>query len=116
MSRDSLQADLANAQSRNARLNAHVQQLEKRLCQAMAVRLQELVLGAPTDSDEFQRRIARVEQQKAELTSVLEDARAGLDAAQVTNRDPTRSLKNADSTTAGCTKAHRDNHGKSSRR
>ncbi|MFF8642714.1 DUF6262 family protein [Streptomyces sp. NPDC015345] len=52
VSRASLQADLANAQARNARFTARVQQLEKRLSQALGTQAwQESGLGAPADID-----------------------------------------------------------------
>lgn len=93
VSRASLQADLANAQARNTRLAARVQQLEKRLSQALGARAwQESGLGAPADIDELQRKITRLEQHNVELTSALEEARSDLDAARVANRDLTRAL------------------------
>ncbi|MFJ8510369.1 DUF6262 family protein [Streptomyces avermitilis] len=93
VSRASLQADLANAQARNARLAAHVQQLEKRLSQAMGAQAwQESGLGAPADIDELQRRITRLEQQNVELAGALDEARADLEAARAANRDLTRAL------------------------
>ncbi|MFD7972742.1 hypothetical protein [Streptomyces clavifer] len=61
MSRASLQADLANAQARNTRLAAHVQQLEKWLSQALGAQAwQESGLGALADIDELQRMITRL--------------------------------------------------------
>lgn len=93
VSRASLQADLANAQARNTRLAARVQQLEKRLSQALGARAwQESGLGAPADIDELQRKITRLEQHNVELTSALEEARSDLDAAREANRDLTRAL------------------------
>ncbi|MFC8290544.1 DUF6262 family protein [Streptomyces sp. NPDC057242] len=93
VSRVSLQADLANAQALNARLTARVQQLEKRLSQALGTQAwQESGLGAPADIDELQRKITRLEQHIVELTSALEEARSDLDAAREANRDLTRAL------------------------
>jgi len=93
VSRASLQADLANAQARNARLAARTQQLEKRLSQAMGAQVwQESGLGAPVDVDELQRKITKLEQQNVELTAALEEARSDLDAARAANRDLTRAL------------------------
>lgn len=90
VSRASLQADLANAQARNARLAAHNQLLEQRLSQAMGAQAwQESGLGAPADIDELRRRITRLEQQNVELTAALEEARADLGAARAANRDLT---------------------------
>ncbi|MGW8702361.1 DUF6262 family protein [Streptomyces eurythermus] len=93
VSRASLQADLANTQARNARLASRVQQLEKRLSQALGAQAwQESGLGAPADIDELQRKITRLEQHNVELTSALEEARSDLDAAREANRDLTRAL------------------------
>ncbi|MFJ3840646.1 DUF6262 family protein [Streptomyces sp. NPDC054904] len=93
VSRASLQADLANAQARNARLAARVQQLEKRLSQVLGTQAwQESGLGAPSDIDELQRKITRLEQRNVELASALEEARSDLDAARAANRDLTRAL------------------------
>ncbi|MFF3159681.1 DUF6262 family protein [Streptomyces sp. NPDC057910] len=93
VSRASLQADLANAQARNTRLAARVQQLEKRLSQALGAQAwQESGLGAPADIDEIQRKITRLEQHNVELTSALEETRSDLDAAREANRDLTRAL------------------------
>lgn len=91
VSRASLQADLANAQARNTRLAARVQQLEKRLSQALGAQAwQESGLGAPTDIDELQRKITRLEQQNAELTLAADELKADLEAARAANRDLTR--------------------------
>lgn len=93
MSRASLQADLANAQARNSRLAARIQQLEQRLSQVLGVQAwQASGLGAPADIDELQRKITRREQQNVELTAGLEDARSDLDASRAANRDLTRAL------------------------
>ncbi|MFE4874313.1 hypothetical protein [Streptomyces sp. NPDC056682] len=83
MSRSSLQAGLANAQARTTRPAARVQQLEKRLSQALGAQAwQESGLGAPGDIDELQRKITRLEQHNVELTSALEEVRSDLDAAR----------------------------------
>jgi hypothetical protein len=93
VSRTSLQADLANAQARNARLAARVQQLEKRLSEVLGTQAwQESGLGSPADIDELQRKITRLEQQNVNLTASLEEARSDLDAARAANRDLTRAL------------------------
>ncbi|MET8704669.1 hypothetical protein ABZW10_38305 [Kitasatospora sp. NPDC004723] len=76
-------------------LAARIQQLEKRLSQALGARAwQESGLGAPADIDELQRKLTRLEQHNVELTSALEDARSDLDAAREANRDLTRALTN----------------------
>jgi transposase-like protein len=93
VSRASLQADLANAQARNTRLTARIQQLEKRLSQVLGEQAwRESGLGAPADIDELQRQITRLEQHNVELTAALQEARADLDAARAANRDLTRAL------------------------
>ncbi|MDH6709902.1 uncharacterized protein YlxW (UPF0749 family) [Kitasatospora sp. MAA19] len=93
VSRASLQADLANAQARNTRLTARVQQLERRLSQALGEQAwRESGLGAPANVDELQRTITRLEQRTVELAGQLEEARADLDAARSANRDLTRAL------------------------
>jgi hypothetical protein len=93
VSRASLQADLANAQARNTRLAARVQQLEKRLSQALGTQAwRESGLGAPADIDELQRKIIRLEQQNVELTNALDESRSDLEAARAANRDLTRAL------------------------
>ncbi|MGW7073539.1 hypothetical protein ACWGII_41660 [Streptomyces sp. NPDC054855] len=90
----SLQADLANAQACNTRLATRVQQLEKRLSQALGAQArQESGLGSPPDIGELQCRIARLEQQSAELTTALDEAaRSDLEAARAADRDLTRAL------------------------
>ena len=93
VSRASLQADLANAQARNTRLAARIQQVEKRLSQALGAQAwQESGLGTPADIDELQRKITRLEQQNIERTATLEETRSDLDAARAANRELTRAL------------------------
>lgn len=93
VSRASLQADLANAQARNTRLVAHVQQLEKRLSEALGEQVwRESGLGAPADVEELQRTITRLEHQTVDLKAVLEEREAELEAAREANRQLTRAL------------------------
>ncbi|MFG3016763.1 hypothetical protein ACGFZB_41190 [Streptomyces cinerochromogenes] len=93
VSRASLQADFANAQARNTRLVAHVQQLEKRLSEALGEQVWcEFGLGAPADVGELQRTITRLEQQTVDLKAVLEERGAELEAAREANRQLTRAL------------------------
>lgn len=93
VSRASLQADLAHSHARNTRLNARVQQLERRLAEALGQQAwQESGLGAPVGIDELQREITRLEQKNVDLTDQLDEAKADLQAARETNRDLTRSL------------------------
>ncbi|MER8118985.1 DUF6262 family protein [Streptomyces sp. NPDC094031] len=93
VSRASLQADLANAQTRTVRLSARIQQLERRLSQELGQQAwRESGLGAPTDIDELQRTITRLEQHNVELTEALEESQADLTAAREANRELTRTL------------------------
>ncbi|MEU5384394.1 hypothetical protein [Kitasatospora cineracea] len=93
VSRASLQADLAHAQTRNARLAARIQQLELRLSQVLGEQVWcDSGLGAPADIDGLQRTITGLEQKNVELTAALEDIRAELAAAREANRDLTRAL------------------------
>ncbi|MGW0089375.1 DUF6262 family protein [Streptomyces sp. NPDC003328] len=93
VSRASLQADLANAQARNTRLVTHIQQLEKRLSEALGEQVwRESGLGAPADVEELQRTITRLEQQTVDLKLLLEEREAELEAAREANRQLTRAL------------------------
>ncbi|MER5473573.1 hypothetical protein [Streptomyces sp. NPDC002685] len=49
-------------------------------------------LGAPTDIEELQRTITRLEQRNVELTEALEESQAELVAAREANRELTRIL------------------------
>jgi chaperonin cofactor prefoldin len=93
VSRASLQADLANAHARNSRLNARIQQLEKRLSEALGEQVwRESGLGAPADTEELQRQVTRLEQQNVDLAGRLEECQADLEAARSANRELTRAL------------------------
>ncbi|MFD5309996.1 DUF6262 family protein [Streptomyces ardesiacus] len=93
VSRASLQADLANAQARTVRLSARIQQLERRLSQELGEQAwRQSGLGAPTDIEELQRTITRLEQRNVELTEALEESQADLAAAREANRELTRTL------------------------
>ncbi len=93
VTRASLQADLANATARSARLARRVQQLEERLSKVIGEETWRASgLGAPADSAELGRRITELEQRNIELTRALEDRQADLDAARAANRDLTRAL------------------------
>ena len=94
VSRASLQADLANAQARTVCLSARIQQLERRLSQELQA-WRESGLGAPTDIEELQRTITRLEQRNVELTEALEESRADLKAAREANRELTRTLNHS---------------------
>ncbi|MEU7212317.1 DUF6262 family protein [Streptomyces sp. NPDC044989] len=92
----SLQVDLANAHARNTRLVSRVQQLEGRLSELMGEQTwRESGLGAPTDIEELQRTITRLEQRNVELSSKLEDRDGELEAARAANRELTRVINSA---------------------
>ncbi|MFF5287348.1 hypothetical protein [Streptomyces sp. NPDC013171] len=89
----SLQADLANAGARSARLATRVQQLEERLSEALGEEIWRASgLGPPADVAELNSRITRLEQSNVELTRTLEERQAELEAARAANRDLTRAL------------------------
>lgn len=89
----SLQADLANAGARSARLAARVHQLEERLSKVLGDEIwKSSGLGAPGDVAELTLRITHLEQAHVELTKALEERQAELDAARAANRDLTRAL------------------------
>jgi HPt (histidine-containing phosphotransfer) domain-containing protein len=93
VSRASLQADLGNAQARNTRLVTRIQQLEKRLSEALGEQVwRESGLGAPADIDELQHKITRLEQHNVDLAASLEEREAELAAAREANRQLTRAL------------------------
>lgn len=93
VTRASLQADLANAAARSARLAARVQQLEERLSKALGEEIWRTSgLGAPADVVDLSSRLTRLEQRNVELTRALEERQAELDAARAANRDLTRAL------------------------
>ncbi|UXY25148.1 DUF6262 family protein [Streptomyces sp. HUAS TT20] len=93
VSRASLQADLANALERNKRLAARVQQLEKRLSQALGeAAWAESGLGAPADVDQLQQRIKMLEQNLADIQDQLDERADELEAARAANRELTRAL------------------------
>jgi polyhydroxyalkanoate synthesis regulator phasin len=88
VSRASLQADLLAAQERAARQAARVQQLEKRLSQALGEQAwRESGLGAPDDIDALKRRITDLEQQVADLRLQLAERGDELAAARAANRE-----------------------------
>jgi Family of unknown function (DUF6262) len=88
VSRASLQADLLNAQGRTARLAARVQQLEKRLSEALGEQAWRASgLGAPADIDTLNQRIVTLEQQVVDLRLQLEERDDELAAARAANRE-----------------------------
>lgn len=93
MTRASLQADLANALERNTRLAQRVRQLEKRLSESLGESAwADSGLGAPTDVDQLQRRIAILEQELAEVRGQLDERTEELAAARGANRELTRAI------------------------
>ncbi|MFI0264790.1 hypothetical protein ACH4OW_38020 [Streptomyces sp. NPDC017056] len=89
----SLQADLANANARVARLAARVQQLENHLSRQLgSLAWHEAGLGAANDVAELQAAVVRHEQRNTELSRLLEERQAELEAARDANRQLTRAL------------------------
>lgn len=88
VSRASLRADLLAAQERAARQTARVQQLEKRLSQALGEQAwRESGLGAPDDLDALKQRIVHLEQTMVDLRQQLEERGDELAAARAANRE-----------------------------
>lgn len=86
--RASSQADLLAAHERAARLAARVQQLEKRLSEALGEQTwRESGLGAPTDIDALHQRINQLEQRNIDLQQQLDERDDDLAAARATNRE-----------------------------
>jgi len=84
----SLQADLLAAQHRCARMAAHTQQLETRLSEMLGEQAWRATgLGAPTDIDHLQQRIATLDQQVVALRLQLEERDQDLAAARAANRE-----------------------------
>jgi hypothetical protein len=87
VTRASLQADLLAAHERAVRLGARIQQLEKRLSQALGEQAwRESGLGVPADVDALHRKIAHLEQQVIDARLQLEERDGDLAAARDTNR------------------------------
>jgi septal ring factor EnvC (AmiA/AmiB activator) len=87
-SRDSLQADLANAQGHIARQAARIRQLETKLSQMLGEQAwRESGLGAPEDIDKLRRRLTELEQTVVDLTRQREERDEELAAARAANRD-----------------------------
>ncbi|MFJ3637617.1 hypothetical protein [Streptomyces sp. NPDC090112] len=88
VSHQSLLADLANLTDRSTRQTQHIAQLERRLSHALGQDAWRATgLGAPTDIDAFQERIAHLEQQVADLAAQLGERDEDLVAARATNRE-----------------------------
>ena len=88
VTRASLQADLLTAHERALRLHAHIQQLEKRLSEALGAQAwRESGLGAPATIDTLTQKITHLEQQAADLQLQLEERDEELTAARAANRE-----------------------------
>jgi len=88
VTRASLQADLLAAHERAARLNARVQQLERRLSEALGEQAwRESGLGAPADIDALTQKITSLEQQAIDLRLQAEERDEELTAARAANRE-----------------------------
>jgi hypothetical protein len=88
VTRASLQADLLAAHERALRLHARIQQLEKRLSEALGDQAwRETGLGAPADIDALGRKITDLEQQIADLWLQLEERDSELAAARAASRE-----------------------------
>ena len=96
VTRASLQADLLAAHERAVRFNARVQQLEKRLSQALGEQAwRESGLGAPADIDALSQQITHLEQQITDLRIRLEERDEELAAARAANRELMAQLNTA---------------------
>ena len=88
VTRASLQADLLAAHERAVRLSARIQQLEKRLSQALGDQAwHESGLGAPADIDALNHKIANLDQHVIDLRLQLEERDSELAAARAANRE-----------------------------
>jgi len=88
VTRASLQADLLAAHERVARLGARIQQLEKRLSEALGEQTwRESGLGAPADIDALHQRISQLEQHNLDLQQQLDERDEDLAAARAANRE-----------------------------
>jgi hypothetical protein len=88
VTRASLQADLLAAQERAVHLNARVQQLEKRLSEALSEQAWRAAgLGQGTDLDQLREQAASLQQQNIGLRLTLEERDQELSAARAANRE-----------------------------
>lgn len=88
VSRASLQADLAAAQHRCARMATRIQQLEARLSELLGAHAwHESGLGAPNDIDQLNQQIVSLEQHVADLRLQLQERDQDLAAARAANRE-----------------------------
>ncbi|GAA4028627.1 hypothetical protein [Streptomyces plumbiresistens] len=88
VSRASLQADLAAADARTARLAAQVRRLEVRLSEALGEQVwRESGIGGPDDTEQLKARITTLEQQVVDLELKLQERDEDLAAARAANRE-----------------------------
>jgi hypothetical protein len=88
VTRASLQADLLAAHDRALRLTARIQQLEKRLSEALGDQAwRESGLGAPADIDALNHKITNLDQHVTDLQLQLEERDSELAAARAANRE-----------------------------
>jgi Family of unknown function (DUF6262) len=88
VTRTSLQADLLAAHERAVRLTARIQQLEKRLSQALGDQAwRESGLGAPVGIDALNHKIANLDQHVTGLRLQLDERDSELAAARAANRE-----------------------------
>jgi hypothetical protein len=96
LTRASLQADLLAAHERALRLTARVQQLERRLSEALGEQAwRESGLGAPADIGALDQKITHLEQQAIDLRIQLEERDHDLAAARAANRELMAQLNHA---------------------
>jgi hypothetical protein len=88
VTRASLQADLLAAHERATRLHTQVQQLERRLSEALGEQAwRESGLGTPPDTDALTNTITQLQQQAADLRIQLRERDDELAAARAVNRE-----------------------------
>ena len=96
VTRASLQADLLAAHERAVRLHARIQQLEKRLSEALGEQAwRESGLGTPADIDALSQKVTHLEQQAIDLRLQLEEQGEELAAARAANRELMTQLNHA---------------------
>jgi len=96
VTRASLQADLLAAQERAVRLNTRVQQLEKRLSEALGEQAwRESGLGHTPDLDQLRQQVTGLQQQIIDLRLKLEERDEELNAARAANRELMTQLNHA---------------------
>ena len=88
VTRASLQSDLLAAQERAIRMTARIQQLERRLSEALGEQAwHESGLGTPADIDALRQQATQLEQQATDLRLQLEERDQDLTAARAANRE-----------------------------